>query len=406
MVPPDTQYSACPEAAASNEPAQVTVRSHGEIMFDERKRQNKNVFESFEKAMLFRDALVADLSYNPRLGFDAKDAAEARKSLVSRGVIDRDGAVKRAYATFPQAAGGALTSPAFLPDLLKNVNKWGIGRQLAKVVPMQNDVVNRPKHSGTDPTVTYQNDNTATTAITSTPYSTLSLQAKTGIILNQVSKNLMNDAGIDVAQDFAEDITRSFAKAEDKALFVGDGTATYAGMKGFTQRFADLGLSANGGGLLYQAAANMSSYTDANLSSLIALLPDYAWDNACFVCSPAALALIFNRLSATAPTGTSLADFSSLNFKTRSQYRGLPIMVTNAMNSTDAAAANTIDVLFGDFSRAAMIGDRLSLDIALDESYGFNAYSVYIRGVFRHDVNVHDFGTTTVAGPVVAMSQS
>ena len=392
-----------PGAVVEKDNAEIRVRSMGEVFFDMSKERGQNAFADYKTAEAFRQALV----YETGSLFKANPASpdtvrKAGEHLVKAGVVNKDYVAQRNYNTTYQGAGGALTSQSFYPDLLKLVNKWGVARKLAKVVPMDQARVIRPRSTG-DFTLEYLTESTSTTTQRNT-YSNITLEAKTGIIGCTVSSQVMQDGNIDLAQDIAIDIARGVARQEERALFIGDATATHGYMSGFANEFALLTVASATGATA--GGASWTDHTDSHLISVMSKLPDYAWENACWVCHPAAVSLIFNRLASSNPGGLTLENFDRLGLGKHLAYRGFPILTSNAINGTSAAAANTIDAYFGDFSMASMIGDRMALSIEVDNSVGFREYAVAIRGVVRHDVNVHDIGSTSAAGPVVCLYQS
>lgn len=379
----------------------IKVRSMQEVFFDDRKRKGTAPFADFETASAFRDALIVETARIPKMGTTADQLKGAQERLQKRGVLNRDGTVTRAYATSPQAAGGALTSIAFWPDIVKNVFAYGVARKLARVVPMEQNTVWRPRNDGTNRTVTYISDNGTSTAETTQPYSNLTLTAKTGIVVSQISNQILADAGIDIAMDIAEDLSRSIAAREDDNFFNGTGTSTYGGMTGFAGKFV-LGTSAGaiaGGG-------DQVSHTDANLLAWQAVLPSYSWPNATIVCHPAAMSRVFNRLNSGTATGVQLMEFDRLGLGKFPSYRGIPIVLSEVVNSTNSTGTTTIDAYIGDFSRCSMIGDRLGVEIAVDNSVGFLQYAATMRAVIRHDVNVFGIEDATTPGPVVALYQT
>jgi HK97 family phage major capsid protein len=87
-------------------------------------------------------------------------------------------------------------------------------------------------------------------------------------------------------------------------------------------------------------------------------------------------------------------------------FMGRPVVLNNVMNSTDAAAANTIDILYGDVSLGVDFGDRMSLEIDISDQVYWTSNGIGVKGTVRHDVNVHDIGSTSRVGPIVALYQS
>jgi HK97 family phage major capsid protein len=65
----------------------------------------------------------------------------------------------------------------------------------------------------------------------------VTLSAKKLGALARVSKDLVEDAIINVVDDLAQEMAYAFAVKEDNCLINGDGTSTYGGMQGFIPKF-------------------------------------------------------------------------------------------------------------------------------------------------------------------------
>ena len=59
--------------------------------------------------------------------------------------------------------------------------------------------------------------------------------------------------------------------------------------------------------------------------------------------------------------------------------------------------------LFGDIAMAATFGDRRGMTVARSTEYKFAEDQIAIKATERFDINIHDIGDTTNAGPVVAL---
>ena len=75
------------------------------------------------------------------------------------------------------------------------------------------------------------------------------------------------------------------------------------------------------------------------------------------------------------------------------------------MNSTTTAQVSTDGLAYlGDLRLAATMGTRRGIEIAVDPSRYFEFDQLAIRGTQRFDLNVHEKGTASVAGPVIMLS--
>lgn len=315
----------------------------------------------------------------------------------------------KAYDTTSSTGGSATVPDLFIPDLIRNVLEYGAARKVGKVIQMGESDVYMPRRTG-GLTGTYPNENAAGTASNAT-YDNVTLHAKTFMVLAQASRQILQDTGIPLMEATMEEIALCVATQEDNAFFTGNGSATYAGMTGFEFKY---GVSGDGdAGFVVKGGASADAHTDAEVNKAFARLPQYARKRAVITCSPTISSAIFGRLAQSSPGGLTFAEIEGLGWVQK--WRGVPIIENNSMSAvTDAAvtartgftAGDQIDFLLGDFSRAALIGERLGLEVEMDPSPGFTSNSVYIRGITRHDVNVHSVGSATAAGPVVSFWQT
>ena len=74
-------------------------------------------------------------------------------------------------------------------------------------------------------------------------------------------------------------------------------------------------------------------------------------------------------------------------------------------NAAPEVTADGIIAVFGDLTQAASFGDRRQTTIQISDS-ALNAFEqdeLAIRGTERFDINIHDIGDSSNAGPVVGL---
>lgn len=360
------------------------------------------VFKTFERAALFRDMFVSEtLGNHPKLHTDAdwQNGVHACTKRIRNGVHGK------AYGTFPNAAGGALTGTEFYPELIQNVLQYGAFGQLVRTVPMDQTQMQIPVATGI-PTVNFPQENGTNTASTGNTFSNVQLNAKTAVCTAQLSKQILQDSNIALLDFFARDIARGFAYKRDQILFLSDGEATYGGMIGLNARFADLGtlstVATNGGGVVV-GGADAVSYTAAQLQKVVGICPTYARTTGVWTCTPTFWYTNMLRLALAQGGATAMEMYQGQSVPT---YLGRPVILNELLNSAQTDAAGTIDAYFGDFGRGIVNGDRMSFEFDTDESIFFTSYAVAIRGVQRFDMVVNDIGTATTRGPIIALCQS
>jgi HK97 family phage major capsid protein len=83
------------------------------------------------------------------------------------------------------------------------------------------------------------------------------------------------------------------------------------------------------------------------------------------------------------------------------QFMGYPVTFAQCLPST--VGASTKFAYFGDLSMTATKGNRRGVTIAADSSRYFEFDQTAIRSTLRYDINVHERGTASVAGPMVSL---
>ena len=68
-----------------------------------------------------------------------------------------------------------------------------------------------------------------------------------------------------------------------------------------------------------------------------------------------------------------------------------------------ATAASTVSALYGVFDQAAVIGDRVTLEVAISPDKYFDEYCTALRVIARYDLNVHEGGDGSNAGAYVGL---
>ncbi len=292
--------------------------------------------------------------------------------------------------------GGAVVPEQMSQAIIDLRERYGVARQLLRIVPMASDTLMVPRRTG-GVTAYFVGEEDAITA-SDKSWDQVQLTARKLGALTRFSTDYAEDAVIDVAEDLANEMAYAFAEKEDDCCFNGDGTSTYGGIVGFRTKIIDGNHSAGA----IDAASNHDTFAELDaddINSLMAALPEYAADMATFVCSRPANTLVFDALKQAAGGNTiqTLAGRPQLN------YLGYPIRISQKMPTSIGDLSNVAMLLFGDFSKAATMGDRRGFTIrVLNERYA-EYDQIGIVATERFDIVVHDLGDTSVAGPVVAL---
>lgn len=290
--------------------------------------------------------------------------------------------------------GGYLVPEETEQRIIDLREQYGVFRREAELVPMAGDVKNSPKRSG-GVTAEFVGENeeidTADKAWTN-----VKLIAKKIAAMLRFSTEISEDAIISIADDLTREIAWAFALKEDQCGFNGDGTSTYGGIVGVTNALA--------AGAIYTALAGNTGFETLDLvdfEGCIGKLAEYAdMGNAKWYVSRAGWAASMMRL-ADAAGGNTTVDLAS--GPSRREFLGYPVVVSQVLNKTLGAEVSTIKAIFGDLRMGAKLGNRRGMAIAMSDQRYFELDQLAIRGTSRFDINVHERGTATEAGALVAL---
>lgn len=384
--------------------SEIKVRSLEERIYEDRIARKSAFFTNVDTAVLCKhwlNSMIAQAATQP----------ETYNKEFTRFKELHERITGKAYTTTDAQSAAPLMPDAFIPDLIRNVTEAGVARRLCKVVPMTTGQAIFPRRTG-GLSASFPAENSNATASTAT-YDNVTLNAKTAVIIAQASEQTLQDCGLGFVDITMQEMATTQAQLEDDCLLVGDGTATYGGMTGF-ESTSKYGATATDGGNIVVGGASADVHTATQIINAIARVPLYARKGMVITIQGNLKPVIFDRLAVSTPGGLTLQEIAG--FGLVSAWMGVPIIENNSMSSvTDAGstargkgftAGDQIDFLIGDFSRAALFGDRMAWEVSMSREVGFQSYSVYLRSVARFCTNVHGTGSSTAAGPVVAFYQT
>lgn len=283
--------------------------------------------------------------------------------------------------------GGYLVDTETDAEIIRLVEEYGVARRFCRIQPMNSNAFDKKKLK-TGATAAFVNEAGTLTA-SKLAFQNVKLVAKKAYTLIPFSAELSEDSAANLADEIVMDSALAFASLEDNALFNGNADAAYGGIKGI--------LNAVGAGAT-KAQTSITTFatcTDAFLMAALAALPGRARNRVWFA-HPEVCEAVFNRLSRTAG-GITRAEM--LGGGPVTYYAGYPVIPTEAM--PHAGTSGTAYAVVGDLSQAVLFGDRRGITMQrLVERYADEDLEA-IKCTERFDINVHDVGTSTVAGAVV-----
>ena len=305
--------------------------------------------------------------------------------------------LSRAMTEGVNEKGGYLVPDEFGQDIVTLMERYGIFRQHAHIVPMSSDHRTDPVLNGELDSQfigEYQEGTDQDLDIGSIGYT-----AKKHMILTPYSSELSEDSVVSMADQIANAAARAFSKKEDLCGFTGDATSTYGGMSGIATNLKAVNASpALVAGLQVGSGNLYSELVLTDFEGVVGRLPDYAdigqakW----FVSRKFYFNVMVKLLLSGSPTATEIEDARNRKFL------GYPVVFTQVMPSTEANSQ--VCALFGDLSQGARLADRRTITVAIDESLLFRKDALLFRATSRFDVNsAFGVGDTTDAGPIVGL---
>ncbi len=305
--------------------------------------------------------------------------------------------IQAAQTEGSNSKGGFLVPEELSRSIIDLREQYGVFRRWARVIPMASDHMVIPRRlSG--PTA-YAVGEADTITASDKSWNRVELTAKKWGSLTRVSSELAEDAFIDMADDLADEFAYAFANKEDESGFNGDGTSTYHGVTGVMVKVSD----GNHAISEYVAASGNTAFSTLDLADFegaLGLVPQYAaMRRPAWFISRVGYYASMARLK-NAAGGNNNDDIGA---GSGMEFLGLPVVISQVLNSTTTAQVATHLCAVGELSLAATLGDRRQFEVAVSEHAYFTTDELGIRGTERVAINVHDLGDGTDAGPIVVL---
>jgi HK97 family phage major capsid protein len=300
-----------------------------------------------------------------------------------------DHGFQMAHSSDDNSKGGYLVPEVFENAMIDLKEDFGMFRQYAMNWPMTSDVSLVPRRvSGFTTYFVGQNE---TITKSTTALDQIRLEAKKLAAMTQFSSELNEDAIISVADFYAREFAYALAVKEDACGFLGDGTAEYGGITGLANALNAGSIKIATG---ITAAANLLI---GNFQDVVGALPEFPGIQPAWYIHKALYHSTMGRLQLAAG-GNTVSDLGSGPVR---EFMGYPVRFINTLPS--AAATNVKIAYFGDLAMAATMGTRRGVTLRADESIYFAQDALALRVTERFDINVHERGTASVAGPIIAL---
>lgn len=367
---------------------ELSVKTGTQLWYEDRIANKSAAFSTYEKARAMYDYLAAQ--HYVRDG-NLAAAAEHQKNF-------HRFAETKGYTTTTVSS---LIPDQFDSDLINLVKEFGVARRLCKVVRMEGDTVQRPRATGAL-TVNYDTEG-ATHTETSRAYGSVQLVAKNGTVYVSTSLPASEDAAIALIEDNIREGMRAIAKVEDATLFNGDGSGVAGGFIPMVNGFAGVfGTTATTDSRSVTGGDTSDAHTRANILTLMGKVPMFVGGFPAWHCSYEMGAMLLN--AAQSQGGATVAEFAGFGILPTLFNR--PVVYNNVMNTNFNTGGDIVDVYYGDVSQAAYFGDRLAPLVEVSDHALFPRSQRALRIRVRHDITVHDLGSTSTQSPVAALFQT
>jgi HK97 family phage major capsid protein len=219
----------------------------------------------------------------------------------------------------------------------------------------------------------------------------VSLTAKKLAAMTRITSELNEDSIISMADILANRFAYDLAVREDSCGWLGDGTSTYGGIVGVANALAA------GSIMTATGITTFATVTLGNFEEVVGMLPEFPGIQPAWYMHKKAYYATAGRLQ-NAAGGNTTADLGSGPVL---QFLGYPVRFVQTLPK---AAATTVKIAyFGDLSMTATMGTRRGIELRSDASVGFISDTIYVRATERFDINVHERGSASEAGPMVAL---
>jgi HK97 family phage major capsid protein len=295
------------------------------------------------------------------------------------------------------SAGGFLVPAPLERALIDIRERVGVMPGLVRNMPMTSDTLTINKRSS-GLTVYYGTENPASDMTASDKaWQQVELVAKKRYVVHQISQELVDDALIAVVDDAISEMGYALASQMDNEIINGTGSSSYGGVNGLLNSIGSAGVYApsNGTGKSVWSGLTITEFVET-----MAKLPEEYADNAVWVCSRAFYVGVMLRLMAAAG-GNTVAAVQGGDGGVR-RFLDSPVYITGKMPKTTATSQKSC--LYGDFSRACILGDRMGIRVARSDDFAFLRDLTTLKATARYDFKIHAAGNSSDAGGYVALS--
>lgn len=324
------------------------------------------------------------------LGATVYGREEDKRWCVDHGVCEA-----RTLTNAGDTAG--IVPPEFAAKIVRLVDEYGVAPKVCDVVNMSRDVYNIPKRTGgVTANFVAESGNIGQSDPT---YAQVQLTAQKLTVATRLSAEYVADSIVNMVDQVAMEFATAIAKKVDECAFIGDGSAGYGSMSGVAYLLAQAG---HAGGKVSAATGN-SSVETLDIDDFLACIgkvKSYARPGSAWFCSPVVYHAAMARLKFAGGGNTE----SNLANGSVDKFLGYPVYLVESMDSTLGADVGKIKCVFGNMKQAAILARRSEFSARLFSELYATTDELLLQGKTRFDIKVHDAGTASASGAVVALA--
>jgi HK97 family phage major capsid protein len=280
----------------------------------------------------------------------------------------------RAMAVSSATKGAALAPVDFAKEIIEGLTADVVMRQLARILPpISGKSAAYPRRTGgSGAAMTLEGAPIVPYDLT---FDQVVLTPKKAAALVEVSNELLQDEGVDLAGYLAQHFRDEIGELLEGQYLTGD--ATDANLQGI--------LTADDGEvvpalLIERVPSTAAAIATADILALWGTLPAKYRKNATFVCN-SAMETVLRGLTDGDGRYMMVSDLTSGVGNT---LLGRPLVITDEFPGT--LVAGTDALMVGDFQKGVYIADKASIDIQRNDSAGFYKDTTAFRAIFRTDI--------------------
>jgi len=353
---PETAEDA--ETEGDDEDGEAVEKGIKALFAREGKRLEKSLKTDLATYMTEQKELIASKAgaYHPDVQAKRKEInATLRKTIT--GIIAGDATLLKEMSTDETGSpyAGYTVDSELSAEIRHLMTEYGVARremesvQLTKGSYKVNDLV-------TDVTVYWVDEGAVVNSTQAVlGQETLTLK-KLGAIVTMTSE-LLEDTEIDLVSFMASRVAEGFARAEDQAFFIGDGTGAFGDFTGL--------LESSDVNEVTLAGTTFASMTAEDLIDMVDQTPSGALANAKFFLHRTIMSVVrkLREDAVSAADGAGAFIYQAPSQSGPATIWGYPTVLVEAMPAIGDTAVDTSFVLFGDLRKACIFGYKGALKV-------------------------------------------